>query len=35
MRRGSTSPQPDYIGKDLDALAGQLIGRYAAAANVS
>ena len=26
-------PQPDYIGKDLDAIAGQLIERYAAAAN--
>jgi 2-haloacid dehalogenase len=26
-------PQPDYIGKDLDAIAGQLIQRYAAAAN--
>ena len=28
-------PQPDYIGQDLDAIAGQLIERYAAAANVS
>jgi 2-haloacid dehalogenase len=28
-------PQPDYIGKDLDAVADQLIERYAAAANVS
>jgi len=26
-------PQPGYAGKDLDALADQLIGRYAAAAN--
>jgi 2-haloacid dehalogenase len=26
-------PQPDYIGKDLDAIAGQLTERYAAAAN--
>jgi 2-haloacid dehalogenase len=25
-------PQPNYIGQDLDALAGQLIERYAAAA---
>src|ERR1700751_1119058 len=25
-------PQPDYIGKDLDAVAGQLIERYAGAA---
>lgn len=25
-------PQPDYIGKDLDAIAGQLIGRYPAEA---
>ena len=24
-------PQPDYIGKDLDAVAGQLIERYATA----
>jgi FMN phosphatase YigB (HAD superfamily) len=24
-------PQPDYIGKDLDAVADQLIERYAAA----
>jgi 2-haloacid dehalogenase len=23
--------QPDYIGKDLDAISGQLIGRYATA----
>ena len=28
-------PQPDYIGKDLDAIAGQLIERYAPAASVS
>ena len=28
-------PQPNYIGKDLDAIAGQLIGRYATAANAS
>jgi 2-haloacid dehalogenase len=28
-------PQPDYIGKDLDAVADQLIERYAAAANAS
>jgi len=28
-------PQPDYIGEDLDVIADQLIGRYAAAANVS
>ena len=27
-------PQPDYIGKDLDAVADQLIERYAAATNV-
>jgi 2-haloacid dehalogenase len=26
-------PQPDYIGKDLDAIADQLIQRYAEAAN--
>ena len=26
-------PQPDYIGKDLDAVAGQLIERYSAAAS--
>jgi 2-haloacid dehalogenase len=26
-------PQPDYIGKDLDAIAGQLIERYPATAN--
>jgi 2-haloacid dehalogenase len=26
-------PQPDYIGKDLDAIADQLIERYAATAN--
>jgi hypothetical protein len=28
-------PQPDYIGKDLDAIADQLIERYATAANAS
>jgi 2-haloacid dehalogenase len=28
-------PQPNYIGKDLDAIADQLIERYAAAAHVS
>jgi 2-haloacid dehalogenase len=28
-------PQPGYIGKDLDAIADQLIERYPAAANVS
>jgi 2-haloacid dehalogenase len=28
-------PQPDYIGKDLDAIADQLIERYAAAGNAS
>ena len=28
-------PQPDYLGEDLDAIADQLIERYAAAANVS
>ena len=28
-------PQPNYIGKDLDAIADQLIERYATAANVS
>jgi 2-haloacid dehalogenase len=28
-------PQPDYIGKDLDAIADQLIERYPAVANVS
>ena len=28
-------PQPDYIGKDLDAIAEQLIERYAAEANGS
>ena len=28
-------PQPDYIGNDLEAIADQLIGRYAPAANVS
>jgi 2-haloacid dehalogenase len=27
--------QPDYIGKDLDAIAGQLIERYAAVASTS
>ena len=27
-------PQPDYIGNDLDAVADQLIERYAAATNV-
>jgi 2-haloacid dehalogenase len=25
-------PQPNYVGKDLDALADQLVERYAAAA---
>jgi 2-haloacid dehalogenase len=37
LRKGNApldvGPQPDYIGKDLDAIADQLIGRYAAAAN--
>ena len=28
-------PQPSYIGQDLDAVAAQLIERYAAAANTS
>ena len=28
-------PQPDYIGKDLDAIADQLIGRYSALADAS
>jgi len=28
-------PQPDYMGKDLDAIADQLIERYPAVANVS
>jgi 2-haloacid dehalogenase len=28
-------PQPDYIGKDLDAIADQLIELYPAVANVS
>ena len=28
-------PQPDYLGKDLDAVADQLIERYAAPANAS
>ena len=28
-------PQPDYIDKDLDVIAGQLIERYAAATNAS
>jgi 2-haloacid dehalogenase len=28
-------PQPDYIGKDLDAVAGQLIERYARAESAS
>ena len=28
-------PQLDYIGKDLEAIADQLIARYAPAANVS
>jgi 2-haloacid dehalogenase len=28
-------PQPNYVGKDLDVIADQLIGRYPAAANVS
>jgi 2-haloacid dehalogenase len=28
-------PQPDYIGMDLDMIAGQLIERHAAAANTS
>jgi 2-haloacid dehalogenase len=28
-------PQPDYIGKDLDAIADQLIERYAAASKAS
>src|SRR6201999_1348405 len=27
-------PQPDYIGNDLDAIADQLIARYAASATV-
>jgi len=27
-------PQPDYIGKDLDAIADQLIERYAVASKV-
>jgi 2-haloacid dehalogenase len=31
----SVGPQPDYIGKDLDAIADQLIDRYPAAANAS
>jgi 2-haloacid dehalogenase len=39
LREGNTplgvGPQPNYIGKDLDAIADQLIERYAAAANVS
>ena len=24
----AVGPQPDYVGKDLDAIAGQLIERY-------
>jgi 2-haloacid dehalogenase len=28
-------PQPNYIGRDLDAIADQLIGRYATAASAS
>ncbi len=28
-------PQPDYIGADLDVIAGQLIDRYAMAADAS
>jgi hypothetical protein len=28
-------PQPNYIGEDLDVIADQLIGRYAAAAAAS
>ena len=28
-------PQPDYIGKDLDAIVDQLIERYAAASKAS
>jgi 2-haloacid dehalogenase len=28
-------PQPDYIGKDLEAIADQLIERYVPAANVN
>ena len=28
-------PQPDYIGKDLDAIADQLIERYAAVSKAS
>jgi FMN phosphatase YigB (HAD superfamily) len=28
-------PQPDYIGKDLDEIAGQLIERYASAVKTS
>jgi 2-haloacid dehalogenase len=27
-------PQPDYVGKDLDAIADQLIERYAAASHI-
>jgi 2-haloacid dehalogenase len=37
LRRGNApldiGPQPDYIGKDLDAIADQLIERYPAPAN--
>jgi 2-haloacid dehalogenase len=39
LREGNTpldvGPQPDYLGKDLDAIADQLIERYAAEANGS
>ena len=39
LRKGNAplgvGPQPDYIGKDLEAIADQLIERYAPAANVS
>jgi 2-haloacid dehalogenase len=39
LRQGNApldvGPQPSYIGKDLDAVASQLIARYAAVANAS
>jgi len=39
LREGSApldvGPQPDYIGKDLDAVADQLIERYPVAADMS
>jgi 2-haloacid dehalogenase len=38
LRNGNAAldvgPQPNYIGDDFDAIADQLIARYAASANV-